>query len=547
MKTLLLHHFETHWEDAMRADGTSFDEQLHKILDYLSEANVGKVIVTRFSGNNLEDVHYPLQSACENLGIQLTVHEYGYGWSREDDSHYKEGDLNKSWCFGGRGEHTEKNVLQIEDWQHQLHREESVIVAGAFEDACINDLETVFTAIDLVYQREDSLIVGACVPYHWNNTSPEKLDELIEGIIAEVTAEAHALIDTLDSEHDHYCSDLDELFEVSPDEVINLEARLVRVFEQTEELRQRYDKTYESDDLFDAVVESLSEDGDFEYFSDRDIPVEAVEFAMKTTIATIEDDVGATFDGEVKLMAAALESPFELGQMQSDLFELYSDLKERFGESLLHDADITQHTSVYLIDELWEKFEDKGRPVDISILTQLGKKAQMRTIEGIHYHGSAWTPDQVFTDLDPEFGSLGVVYVSDVEEVATRFAENTFEESDQIKVILQYDIALTDIYRITDPTVLRYQGQEYNVSGDREEYFPALSGEFNGAIIENNYEGHGHDIAVFNEQSLNQNLTGVKLKIDDEWTTFMSPEKAVSLAHQQFNATEKHVKKRGLR
>lgn len=54
-------------------------------------------------------------------------------------------------------------------------------------------------------------------------------------------------------------------------------------------------------------------------------------------------------------------------------------------------------------------------------------------------------------------------------------------------------------------------------------------------MVENNYPdlNGGDDIALFNEDLINNNLTEVKLLINNKWTDYMKPEEAVDLYEKE--------------
>ena len=68
------------------------------------------------------------------------------------------------WCPGNRHYHDEDDFLMIEDWQRDLVGK-NVILGGAFEDECINDIEQVLNTIGVNFERVDSLIIGSGVDY----------------------------------------------------------------------------------------------------------------------------------------------------------------------------------------------------------------------------------------------------------------------------------------------------------------------------------------------------------------------------------------------
>lgn len=143
MKTLILHHVESCWDEALQRVGNKTIEQvIDDIADHFEETSYDRVILTRFEDWELEHVHAPIAHHID------TVEPYAYGWSADmfdDESRYCEG-----------GNHSE--VVEIADWMHDLV-DDDVYIAGAFDGECIEDLEIALSHLQCDYHRVDHLIV----------------------------------------------------------------------------------------------------------------------------------------------------------------------------------------------------------------------------------------------------------------------------------------------------------------------------------------------------------------------------------------------------
>ena len=79
MKILVIHHFETMWNDGYKLFGTSFDEVGEKIIAHIKRAKYDRVILTRFEDASFEDEHHYI-----GLSQYVScVYEYAYGWESD--------------------------------------------------------------------------------------------------------------------------------------------------------------------------------------------------------------------------------------------------------------------------------------------------------------------------------------------------------------------------------------------------------------------------------------------------------------------------------
>ena len=173
MKVLWLHHFEDYWNHSLKEFDTNFEKELLKIMNYLEYSDIDKVLVTRFMENKEGDCHLPLINFCNSKNIRIEFKEYGYGF-RNDNNEYKTKDYGKEWIYGNRQEHTEKDVLPIEEFQKELKNHE-VYLGGAFENECLNDVESIMKHLEINYIKINELCVGTYAQYSFFTTPNEKV------------------------------------------------------------------------------------------------------------------------------------------------------------------------------------------------------------------------------------------------------------------------------------------------------------------------------------------------------------------------------------
>ena len=221
MATLILHHYEKFWEEQIEKYGTTFEECTHKILDFIENTNIDKVIVTRFEGHQLEDEHDQLFNVCQNECIDIECITYPYGWQRDLSNPDHADELEGfSWCQGTRDHHSENDIIEIEEWQRNLQDEDLVYVAGAFENECVLDLTTALDALNVNYEQVEGLVVGDCYQYEYIGDSPKDLEKEIENEIGNIEQEVSQMFDEYD------CSSIDELMKIKPREVMELSNQL---------------------------------------------------------------------------------------------------------------------------------------------------------------------------------------------------------------------------------------------------------------------------------------------------------------------------------
>ncbi len=178
---LWMHHFHEYWSHGLENAETSFDAEMAKVMDYVKHNDLDRIIITMFEESRLQPEHYKLENYCNENGIQLDSYEYNYAWYRDEDSAksvYQEEKFGKTWIQGTRDHHGEEDILEIEDWHHELKTNgDKVVLGGAFANECLDDVNTVLTHLDVDYEEDQSLCVGYGVEYEFKGQSPDSLHE----------------------------------------------------------------------------------------------------------------------------------------------------------------------------------------------------------------------------------------------------------------------------------------------------------------------------------------------------------------------------------
>ena len=147
MKTIIIHHLQEMWEPGLVGEGTTFDEELLKVVLHLREQDYDRVIVTNFESFELEAEQSPLQD------FYPEVHEYMYGWEREEVKSWSGYNEGVEFCEGGN--HSE--VVLISDWMWELV-DDDVYLCGAFDGECIEDMEIALAGAGVKVNRLENLI-----------------------------------------------------------------------------------------------------------------------------------------------------------------------------------------------------------------------------------------------------------------------------------------------------------------------------------------------------------------------------------------------------
>ena len=171
------------WEESLNHYNTSFDEMMEQICDFIIHEQPDRVIVTRFEDQRPEPEHAPLQDLCDELGIELDFFEYGYGFYREEgkegEDRYPTIEFNETWIQGKRDHHGPEDVLEIHDWQKELSTDGgvNVMLAGAFVNECLLDMQTILDHVGADYVDIDELQVGSGLNYEYKSLQEYQEEE----------------------------------------------------------------------------------------------------------------------------------------------------------------------------------------------------------------------------------------------------------------------------------------------------------------------------------------------------------------------------------
>lgn len=554
MNVLILHHFSDYWSEGLSNYGTTFEQEMEKVLDYLEHEDINKVILPLFEQNELEDCHYPLAEFCRSNGIELDVYKYGYAWSKESDPQgevYTEENFNKTWCYGTREHHTEQDVIEIEQWQHDLKDADKVVVAGAFANECVSDLTAALEAIEVDYEEEEGLIVGTFTEYLFRGQTREEIKEEITEKLQQIENEVAGKIEFINEEYEEVISDLEELHIFDPDFMKNIEDKINEVFEEYEDVLESKDIR---EGLLSGYIEEIVDNVFIEHVQSEEYqeqPEEHIEKMVEVKIRKFEHSYD-DFTEINSIQDFILEDERTAEDYFNELDTIYSELVEKYGKEEIDNIHIESLSTNTITDDYWNEYLIKNELLNIEAISFLANKELEKKLEGTYYHGTKWkvdkeieTEEAAFISLDQDYGSLGAVYVSQEESVADWFVNYGKQDEIGIPVVFKFDnVEVNKIFDLNEDRikeeylnkkVFKYNGIPYDVNRDREYYFRELEKEYNGVMVENNYPelNGGDDIALFNEGLINDNLTGIKLLIKDKWTDYMKPEEAVELYEKE--------------
>lgn len=268
MKVLLLHHFETMWEDSLKKYDTDFENQLNKYMDYIitNKDDLDKVIITRFEGFGFEPEHSPLIDLCENLNIKIEYQEYAYGWTKDmNEELFTDENENIKWCYGTREHHDENDVLIIDDWMNEL-KDHTVYLGGAFANECVLDISTVLKTLNINLIECDDLIVGTYEDYDFKT----KINDTYS--IINKVEELNDLYEELENNYDLENLNIEEFDEIKA-ELIALEKSVNETIYENLDLIQLLSLSeniyeYINNDNFREIVENIiDQENKFENFS----------------------------------------------------------------------------------------------------------------------------------------------------------------------------------------------------------------------------------------------------------------------------------------
>lgn len=218
MAILLAHHLEELWDDSLKKYDTSFDEEVGKLSDFIKHSGVeiDKIIVTSFENIDWDEGHFPLIQTAESLDIPIELQTYAYGMQRVTNDEYSMAQYpdekeNITWCYGEREYHEregeEQDVLDIDEWIVELKGSE-VILVGAFEGECLNDMETILENQEISFHKVDELCVGTGKEYTLQE--PEIIDDILNKHFDKIEKREDEIIKTLEK---YDCEDLYDLID----------------------------------------------------------------------------------------------------------------------------------------------------------------------------------------------------------------------------------------------------------------------------------------------------------------------------------------------
>lgn len=289
---LLMHHMESMWEESLRQYDTSLEECVSNTIDYIlfSDQEIDEVIVTRFEGIDWDDEHAPLIDVCERLGIPIKLEEYAYGFTRDIDEDglemYPDENLDQTWCFGDRDHHNESNILEIHPWHHEL-KNDHVILGGAFEGECLNDMEKILGTLQINVTKVDSLCIGTGVSYE-----PLAKTKLVD----EMSHHQQAL-DTLSDEIEKHLDklEIDDLLE----------------------LAKSYPKLADKHvDRYHDIMEEYKDEVESKYAIDS--PYILLDYAPSTPYVELSEVFEASFDGDISELETVINENMMPDELEED-------------------------------------------------------------------------------------------------------------------------------------------------------------------------------------------------------------------------------------
>lgn len=285
MTTLVAHHLESMWESGLNNYGTSFEEEVNNICDFLIHGgqDIDKIIVTSFENLDWEEGHAPLVETANELGIPIEHKTYGYGMLRNLDcedsmERYSEENKNITWCYSEREYHEHENnmqdVLDVEDWIVDL-KNDDVLLVGAFEEECLLDMETIFENQNINYNKIDDLCVGNGINYEMIGPAI-KLDSIEDEVL-----------DVLD-EYDY--EDFNELIEEKPKVAKSFVDKINNVVEEVKD-------NLESKKI---IIEHIDIDIEIEDKIENDEIKEVVVQLFKDEASDVESDIKNSIKKKIK-------------------------------------------------------------------------------------------------------------------------------------------------------------------------------------------------------------------------------------------------------
>lgn len=503
MKILWLHHFEDYWNHSLKEFDTNFEKELLKVMNYLENKDIGKVLVTRFLENEESECHYPLIRFCNAKNIRIEFKEYGYGFKNNNEE-YKKEDYGTEWIYGNRADHDETDVLPIEEFQRELKNYE-VYLGGAFENECLNDVETIMKHLNIDYTKIQELCVGTYAEYSFFNTPNE---QVINFLIA----------------NDVYRKQIEEEYEKDPIYVLQKEKKLKELIDNTDitiipylEISYNNGELDISQETYEYVIQLIESNIEL---ADKDIPEDYIE----NIINNIEEDFCLyNYENVEDLIIDNPNLYKEVIDALKDKIESEIEIFNKLSNNELNIQDFKSLSSD-LFGQLLDNIEK-----DSDLLINIVNKKMNVHLNGTYYHGTYFNIDNIndieenmFLELDLNCTNLNANYVTDEILDAEWFIDYHRNKNEGIPVIFELELDIKKIYKInTNNENIIINQNSYSIKGDRELYFEELKEKgYNGCLIENNYNNGGHDIALFEDLKPNR----IKLMINNQWSDFIDLE-----------------------
>jgi hypothetical protein len=375
MNVLILHHFSDYWHHGLKNCGTTFEDEMIKVMDYILNSDINKIILPLFEQYQVEDCHDKLVELCSNKSIQLEVHEYNYAWSKEGDHNgdiYTEENFNKTWCYGTRDHHGDEDVVEIERWQHNLKQAKKVIVAGAFENECVLDLTTALDAIEIDYVREESLIVGTGVVYEFIGQNQEDIQEELHNKFQEIEEKVIEKMERINEIFPDNIVDLEELHEYESDFVMNIEDEMNEIFNDYDEKIRIFSLYPPSLEYIEPILDNF-----FDYLEESD---------------QFQSEHNNNFTNQITKKIFELSEEFEdyeefkdindfVKEKEEDVLKnIFSKIKkiyteaESSGDSDFKDYDIEETTQIEVFKEIWKDYLMNNEELSLDTMDFLASK-----------------------------------------------------------------------------------------------------------------------------------------------------------------------------
>jgi hypothetical protein len=234
---------------------------MEKVLDFVEHTDLDKIIITMFEEHELYQEHYPLIELCRSKGISIEGKNYGYAWQRDEDSIecYPDSDFEKTWCYGTRDHHEENDIIEIEEWQHEIKRNNDfVYFAGAFAFECLADGLAVLNVLNIDYKENKDLSVGYGFDYEYKGEKPSDIQEKIQDTIFEIEEKIKNIIK--DNELDE---DIDSIIKSNPFGVCQISDSLNILLIDNIENIKKHNMSFSSEydfieEFFENVIEKES-------------------------------------------------------------------------------------------------------------------------------------------------------------------------------------------------------------------------------------------------------------------------------------------------